>query len=412
MDFQGFFRAYTIKSIVILALLFFIVGVAHSGQSRPLAEGDEETVTLNLGTTDSQQYGRNYGRDKNNFRLDVSFTPTPDTDHRIQWQAFDIESSEMEIFLNDIKVKTLSQTSANQLGPIDQLSLPVLNLGLGSNTLSFRVNGGNETWGVTNLRVDALDEPGDDEVATTVLLDAPDLLRYSSTTRSYDFNFNFTPRGNFYNETILISFDTRLRNGTRNGFDVFLNGRNILRIATYTGRATAIVRRVNLDKSEFNIGGNTLSIRTTSRSSVSNSETQIANVKVENRSEPLADISVVGLRLGDRSSPSDPFTMISGVTNLGVAESLPKTIAYYRSANDDLSEPVLLASELLAALAVAGFVEISASIERSEIKSSHFYWACVEPRADEVDMANDCSPPIVIDVGVAIAPVIMLLLGN
>ena len=412
MGFQGFFRICTINSMVTLALLFFMVGVAHGGQYRPLAEGDEETVTLALGAADSEQYGRNYGRDKNNFRLDVSFTPTPERDHRVQWQAFDIESGEMEVFLNDIKVKTLPQTSANQLGPIDQLNLPGLSLGLGINTLSFRVNGGNETWGVTNLKVEVLDQPEDDETATTVLLDAPDLLRYSTSTRSYDFNFAFTPRGEFYRETILISFDTRLRNGTRNGFDVFLNGSNVLRIATYTGRATTIVRQVNLDKSEFNIGGNTLSIRTTSSSSIFNSETQIGNVKVENRSVPLADISLVGLRPGDRSSPNAPFTMIAGVLNVGVAQSQAKTIAFYRSDNENLSNPVLLSSELLAPLAAAGFVEISALIQRSQLKNGHFYWACVEPRVDEVNMANDCSPSIQFDLGLVIAPVIMFLLGD
>lgn len=409
VNFRGIIRTNTSRLFMCLASLLFVVASAHGIEGIPLAVGDEEAVTLSLGSTDSEQYGRNYGRDKNNVRLEVTFTPAPSKGHRIQWQAYDIESGEMDVFLNNIKIRTVPQTSANQLGPIDQIDIPASNIGPGANVLSFRVTGGNETWGITNLRVEAIDEPGDDETATTVLLDAPDLLSYSAATRSYNFNFNFTPRGQFYKETIVIGFDTRLRNGTRNGFDVLLNGSNILRIAEYRGLATAIERRINLDKSVVNVGNNTLSIRTTSRSSVFNAETQIANVKVENRSVPLADISVAGLRVGDRTDPGKPFDMIAAVLNVGVAASQPKSIVFYRSANKDLSAPILVTSEPLVSLAPAGFVDVVASIGRFQIKSGQFYWACVEPNGDEVDVTNDCSPAIEVDVDMVVVPIMLLL---
>jgi len=126
--------------------------------------------TLTLGSTDGTKYGRNYGTNENSIALDMNFTPQAEHDHKISWQAFDIEQNDdLEVFLNNTKIKGANTTSNNSLGSVETVTLAWRLFNTGTNTLSFRskVDGTDNTWGVTNLRVDT---------SAVIDLDNPDNL--------------------------------------------------------------------------------------------------------------------------------------------------------------------------------------------------------------------------------------------
>lgn len=130
---------------------------AWSVRNMLVVQSNSSSPTLALGVTDNTQYGRNYGTNEHTFTLNVSFTPETEHDHKISWRAFDIEQSgDLEVFLNNTKIKNVNTTSNNSLGATETVTLAWRLFNPGTNTLSFRskVEGTDNTWGVTGIKVD------------------------------------------------------------------------------------------------------------------------------------------------------------------------------------------------------------------------------------------------------------------
>ena len=121
-----------------------------------VAQENASSSTLILGTADTIQYGRNYGTNENTFQLDASFTPMSQHDHKISWSVYDVDQTgDVEVWLNNWKIKDAGITSNNSLGGIDTITIAWRLFQPGTNILSFKakVNASDDTWGVTNIKV-------------------------------------------------------------------------------------------------------------------------------------------------------------------------------------------------------------------------------------------------------------------
>lgn len=130
---------------------------AWSVRNMLVVQSNSSSPTIALGVTDTTQYGRNYGTNEHTFTLNLSLTPETEHDHKISWRAFDIEQSgDLEVFLNNTKIKNVNTTSNNSLGATETVTLAWGLFNPGTNTLSFRskVEGTDNTWGVTGIKVD------------------------------------------------------------------------------------------------------------------------------------------------------------------------------------------------------------------------------------------------------------------
>lgn len=399
--------------VMALAILLVAVKSPHSfAQTDPVVT--EEVVTLELGVVDTQEYGRNFGRDGNTSRLDVSFTSVVDLNHRLSWQAFDIERDEMLIFLNDAQIRTALTTTANRLGSVDGVTIQSADLVSGVNVLSFRVVGGDETWGVTNLSADAIAANVDGEAATTVLLDAPDqdgpVFGGVGLTQ---FTFDFSSRGTYYDETISISFDSYVAFNGINGFDLSLNGRRIKRVNSYRGLATFITQRVSLDKSEVLEGENTVTIQIFTSNGGSSVDAGFANVSVLSASVPLLDVSVTEVSVDGEVSVNKAIDAQATIINIGAKISPLNTLTFFVSQNDDKSNPVAVANTSVSAI-VGGNTELIVQvIEPNRLRRGQYLWACLDRIAEDLIAANDCSPVVLLTGDASVtAPMIMLLLDD
>jgi len=378
-------------------------------------EMEEELVSLTLGTIDSNQYGRNYGRDGNESVLDVSFTPIVGRDHELSWRAFDIELDEMEVFLNGTQIRTVPTTPPNSLGEVQVFIIPAANVVSGVNTLSFRVTDGNETWGVTRLRARALAEIVDGEPATSILLDEPE--RGGSAfggSSSTNFTFEFSPRGRNYGETVKISFNSFVKSGGTNGFEVLLNGGRILSVGSYLGSATFINRSVTIDKSRVRSGSNTLTLNIITPPAGTSIDAGFDEVRVETSSVPLLDVAVGALTVAEEISINTPFDASVIVNNLGAKASPANTLTFFVSENANRTGRIEVASTTMASLAAEASRSVRARIESSEIKNDRYLWACIGRLTEDILAANDCSPNVQLDVqgSAVVTPMIMILLDE
>lgn len=396
----------------LIAMAFIVVALFSVNAIAQNDDQQEDEVALEFGVTDTNQYGRNYGRDNNIDRLNVTFTPIAGRNHVLFWQPYDIQFREMDVYLNDQKIRTVPSTLSNQLGSIDRLTVLEADLINGENILSFRLSGGNEKWGITNLRVETEAEVVEGEPASIVLLDAPNEVSFGIPSRSRDFNFSFTSRGPGYRETILISFDIRLLQGNVNGLNILLNGQNIKRISNLRGTGDAIPQSITLDKSQLQSGDNLLRISTTSSTSLNNEETFLSKLTILSNSAPLLDLAVVEVTISGEVKPGQQFEAKAMLTNLGAKTSGPNTVSFYLSNNRDMLSSMVLASVSVNALAGGESQIVTQEIDSPLARGDRYLWACIEQASDDINAQNNCSPVVQLQSGMSALPPLMLLLDD
>lgn len=374
-----------------------------------------ETVQLELGVVDTKKYGRNYGRNKNTSKLDAVFTPTAGRNHTLSWQVYDIETGEMGVYLNDSKIKDIPRTFNNSLGAIDSITIPALNLKQGENTLSFKISGGDELWGVTNLQAKSLLNPEDGQPGSLVLLDNPDKFGYvfGGNSHTNSFNFSFTPRGKYYDEVVKISFKGFVSHGGENGFEALLNGRRILYIPSYIGRSEYKNYSVVLNKNAVRNGSNTLTIRPTKTHIFYAREFGVTGIKVVAESTPLQDLTATSTSFESRFFAHKPLNVFVRVDNEGVKNSLSDTLSLYVGSNENMNDATLVAELPLSTIQAGGYQTVSHTFSSRLIPNKKYLRACVKGNSSDAISSNNCTAPVQVNYDkVNISPILFLLLNE
>lgn len=406
----------SVRPLSVIAFLVVVLLLANANISNAQTE---ETVNLAFGSLDTNLYGRNFGRDGNTSRLDVTFTPqegsieTP-TQVRISWIPFSISANEMKVYLNDQEVETVASTGNNEFGAPRLITF--LNSGPANmvNTVSFRVTGGDNIWGVTNLLASHPVDPSAGDAQTNSILDDSGTYGFTMGNRSQTFSFDFQSRGQFYTEAFSFSFDAFLKNGTQNGFNVRLNGQTILNVPSFVGNGTTRSFGGSINSTLMKSANNSLVISTTSSNSVFNLETTISNIKVNSSSEPLLDLTLSGINAVSGAKRSDPFSAVVTVRNIAAKTSSSASLSFLLSNNANKSNPTTIANATVGAITAQDSSFEVQLIESPTSKNKKYMWACVDHLVDDINAANDCTPAIQLDFGLnpVVAPVNSLLFGS
>lgn len=375
--------------------------------SKPPVTEPPKTIQLNLGVMDSNRYGRNYGTNEHIDTLQAEFTALPDRNHVISWRAYDIERNQVTVFLNGKQIRTVATTYNNQLGSTETITIPSKDIVQGTNKILFKVNGGDDVWGVTNLKVVAKNLVGDGEPQTLVLLDSPDRLWSSS------YGFEFESRGSNYKETVIISFNSLVKMGGINGFNVYLNGKRILKINSYLGNGVHPFHQIVLNKSQVKEGLNILKIESFVGPGGSASDALHYNVKVITKSVPLLDVSVGELKISDEIKINSNFSATASVLNVAAKSSKAASLTFYTSINSDRTNSRVLGVVNVASMVGGSSIDVSKELNSRGIKKGEYFWACVSPESGDINIVNNCSESILIDLkSPNLAPLIMLLLDD
>lgn len=259
-----------------------------------------------------------------------------------------------------------------------------------------------------------VDEDEGDDAGTPVLLDEPDPAGFAfGGTVETDYVFNFTPLGPNYDESIEISFDSYVKHGGVNGFDLLLNGSRVLRVPAYRGLATFIPRSVGVDSSRVLSGENTATIISFHATGGHFSDAGYRNVRIESSSLPLLDLTVSNVSVPNEIERGKAFDATASISNLGPKTSSAGTLSFYVSDESDRSKSTLLATQSIDAISGQASVDATNSIDSREVRDKQYFWACVDNQTDDINPANNCSPLVQLDVTVEpMSPVLMLLLDD
>ena len=106
---------------------------------------------LQVGVTDSGQYGHNYGSSAHYTELEAIFTGTA-TDLRLLVTGYDIDyANELSVYLNDKLLGHLTKGPNNGLNAGDALAVPSAAQLQGEDLLRFKQKTAGWKWGVTDL---------------------------------------------------------------------------------------------------------------------------------------------------------------------------------------------------------------------------------------------------------------------
>ena len=259
-----------------------------------------------------------------------------------------------------------------------------------------------------------VDEDEGDDSGTPVLLDEPDPAGFAfGGTVETDYVFSFTPLGPNYDENIEISFDSYVKHGGVNGFDLLLNGSRVLRVPAYRGLATFIPRSVGVDSSRVLSGENTATIISFRSTGGHFSDAGYRNVKIESSSVPLLDLTVSNVSVPNEIERGKAFDATASISNLGPKTSNAGTLSFYVSDESDRSNSTLLATQSIDAISGQASVDATNSIDSREVRNKQYFWACVDNQTDDINPANNCSSLIQLDVTVKpTSPVLMFLLDD
>ena len=136
----------------------------------------------------------------------------------------------------------------------------------------------------------------------------------------------------------------------------------------------------------------------TDETNLSNNCSASVAVTVE---EPTFPDLVVGTPTVSASNPetSEDFTLSATVTNQGDADAATTTLRYYRSADSTVStSDTAVGTDPVAALAVLGRSNQSATVTAPSTAGTYYYGACVDTVADESDTENNCSDSVEVTV--------------
>lgn len=329
----------------------------------------------------------------------------------ISWQSFDIENDEMDFFLNNQKIKDIRATSPNQLGASESFTAMSSDLVSGSNIISFRVNGGNQIWGITNLLATTINGLIPSESGTEVLVDKPNNHVYLPTQATYINRFEFEARGEFYDESIEIEFDSFVPQGGFSAFNLFLNGQHELFVPAYSGQSTHITHSVSFDKDELNEGENLIIINSTAISA--NDPTSVSNLRITHYSAPQLDVRVNTPRLPEKLIAKRPLSVSTVVTNVRAANSPTNTLSFYVSDNADKSNAVLVAIRSIPVIFSGSSVTLSHTFDTSEISDGQYLWVCIGSLPGDLNAQNNCSGVVQLEFEkIPLSPIILFLLDE
>ena len=228
--------------------------------------------TLQLNEADETQYGNGFGTNANPVSLEVDFVPLENHDHVLSWQAFDIDiSSEVEVLLNDIPLKTVEPTGSGALGKAEAITIAASVFQPGINTMSFRLNlssSVDQDWGITNLLV---------RPSTILNIDNPDtsssVFGYYELVLHRPIDWTRTFSEEEYQTRLYATFlNTELADRTlsiqawdvdsSDELGVYINDEFIGFLAQTPPSGFGIVEEFTLPASSLNLGVNTISLRT------------------------------------------------------------------------------------------------------------------------------------------------------
>ena len=97
--------------------------------------------------------------------------------------------------------------------------------------------------------------------------------------------------------------------------------------------------------------------------------------------------------------PGEPITLSVTVRNQGTAQSADTTLRYYRSSDVTIStSDTEVGSDSLGPLSDPYYYNPSIRFAAPSDVGSHYYGACVEALANELDTTNNCSPSVLVSV--------------
>ena len=228
--------------------------------------------TLQLNEVDETQYGSGFGTNANPVSLEVDFVPLENHNHVLSWLAFDIDfSSEVEVLLNDIPLKTVAFTGSGILGRAEAITIAANVFQPGVNTMSFRLNVSSsldQDWGITNLLV---------RPSTILNIDDPET--FSSVFGYYELvlhrpiDWTRTFSEEEYQTRLYATFiNTKLADRTlsiqawdvdsSDELGVYINDEFIGFLGQTAQSGFGIVEEITLPASALNLGVNTISLRT------------------------------------------------------------------------------------------------------------------------------------------------------
>lgn len=372
-------------------------------------EPAEGQIDLLLGVQDTNRYGRNFGNDEHTDSLNIRFTPSQGLNHTFSWTAFDIGRNEMDLFFNNEKLKTVTATSFNGFGATESITLPASKINSGLNTLSFRTEGGNERWGVTNLLVNVIQATAENEPETTVILDEPSINGSGGggSVRT-DFNFDYSPRTPGYLNQVTISLDSFVKYADNNGFNMYLNGARVISVSPYMGQGVIRPLSTTLSASPLRVGSNTLTVEITIGTRGFFDGAWFRNLKVKSFSLPLFDLTVNDITVAERLSSEDR-KLLTLVDNTGPRTSRSTSLMLYSSIHSDQSGAQQLGTFVIPQIVSGSASSVLMPITVSAAEQRHYYWACVIQEEGDIDSSNNCSQPKLL-TQISLSPIMMLLL--
>ena len=128
-----------------------IVVPASQGNRPPPPEPD---VGLTAGTTDTGQYGNNYGSNVNPTVVVAAFEGDVASSYELHVTGYDVDyADEISVTVNGNAIGYLARGRNNRLNDGDVFLLDPAILQAGTNTIEFEVSTPGYKWGVTGLGV-------------------------------------------------------------------------------------------------------------------------------------------------------------------------------------------------------------------------------------------------------------------
>ena len=134
-------------------------GYGHMNIVVPASQGDpppppEPDVSLTVGTTDTGQYGNNYGSNANPTVVVAVFEGDGASSYELHVTGFDVDyADEISVTVNGNPIGYLARGRNNRLNDGDIFLLDPAILQAGTNTIEFEVSTPGYKWGVTSLGV-------------------------------------------------------------------------------------------------------------------------------------------------------------------------------------------------------------------------------------------------------------------
>ena len=131
-----------------------------------------------------------------------------------------------------------------------------------------------------------------------------------------------------------------------------------------------------------------------------------ASVKVDVEEPARPDLEV-GTPTADDTTPGTgaSFTLSATVSNTGNGESPATTLRYYRSTDATITaSDTAVGTDAVGVLSASETSAQSISLTALATAGTYYYGACVEAVTDESDTADNCSPPVKVDVGAPARP--------